>query len=139
LKTQIYGRKSFTVEAVRVTPQNMAEIAEWCGGEIQNTTENGRPKKFIKIDVKRAMNENQTQAFVGDWVLKSDSGFKKYSNRAFQQSFEKQKVYTEAEAAAQNPKSLNVFTDTQELRVTDEPLPVDEDEVKSTREMLGLK
>lgn len=138
MKTELYGRKSFTVEAVKVTRENMEEVAAWCGGQIQTVTENGREKSFIKVEVKRALNENQTQAFCGDWVLKSDSGFKKYSHRAFVQSFEKQNLYTEADAAVQAGKSLNVFTNTEELRVTDEPLPVDEVEAQTTREKLGL-
>ena len=144
MKTELYGRKSFTVEAVKVTRENMEEVAAWCGGQIQTVTENGREKRFIKVEVKRALNENQTQAFCGDWVLKSDSGFKKYSHRAFVQSFEKQNFYTEIESVEQKDhpgeptKSLNVFENAEELRVTDEPLPVDEVEAQTTREKLGL-
>lgn len=40
-------RKSFyflaPVEVVKVTPQNLAEVAEWCGGQVQETESRRRP------------------------------------------------------------------------------------------------
>lgn len=38
MKTETFIRRPFDVNAVQVTPQNAAEIAEWCGGTIGKDT-----------------------------------------------------------------------------------------------------
>lgn len=80
-----YVRKPFEVDAVEVTEDNMQEVAEWCQGTVHDIP-NGRP--FIKVRVARALNERQTKAFVGDWVLYAGIGFKVYTKKAFNRSFE---------------------------------------------------
>lgn len=86
MKTQKFNRKTFQVDAVRVTKENMSAVAKWCQGEIQ--TENDG-KKFIKVRVLRPLNEGQTKAFVGDWVLYAGTGYKVYTNKSFWTCFEK--------------------------------------------------
>lgn len=88
MHTQKYGRKAFVVDAVQVTPENMAEVAEWCDGEIRSKKRRGKAVKFIKIDVHRPLNEKQTEAFVSDWVLFSLTGYKVYTDRAFVGTFQ---------------------------------------------------
>lgn len=90
LNIQEFERLPFTVEAVEVTAANMSQVAKWCGGEIKSEGKRGT-KKFILIDVKRALNDRQKQAYVGDWVLRAGSGYKVYTPKAFQTSF-RQKV-----------------------------------------------
>lgn len=80
-----YTRKPFGVDAVRVNAENMTDVAEWCGGKIE--VESGAD--YIKIDVARPMNDRQTKAFAGDWVLYAGSSYKVYSHKAFSKSFEK--------------------------------------------------
>lgn len=84
--TETYTRKPFEIEAIRVTDENMEDVAKWCGGEIQ-TTEIG--KRYIKVDVIRPLNEKQTKAFVGDWALKVKTSFKIYKHTAFLHCFDK--------------------------------------------------
>lgn len=84
LETKIYTRKPFEVTAVQVTGGNMAAIAEWTDGHILE--KEGRP--YVKVSVTRPLNERQTRAYVGDWVLKAGTGFKVYTNQAFHKTFE---------------------------------------------------
>lgn len=101
MEIKLYNRKVFTVEAVRVTDENMAEVAKWAKGVIEvERTDNGS-KKFIRINVHRPINDKQSKAFIGDWVLRTKNGFKVYINKAFVNSFSEQLVYTEADAKSQ--------------------------------------
>lgn len=77
-----YNRKSFPVDAIQVTSENMTEVAEWCKGTINDEG------VYISVDVKNPLTTKQTQAFVGDWVLKAPKGFKVYTDRAFSKNFE---------------------------------------------------
>lgn len=86
IDTQGYTRKPFRVDAIQVTESNMKHVAEWCGGTITE----GKDSQFIKVDVHRPLNERQTKAFVNDWVLRSESGFKVYTEKAFANSFEQE-------------------------------------------------
>lgn len=78
-----YTYKPLFVDAVRVTKDNMEEIAAWCQGTIEGSAD--RP--YVKVNAIRAVRFRETQAFVGDWVLKSDVGFKIYMHKAFQHNF----------------------------------------------------
>ena len=86
LASQIYQRKIFLVEAVQVTEDDMSLTAQWCGGEVVQTPYTD--KKHISVPVKRPLNRRQTTAFVGDWVLKANKGFKVYTDKAFKENFE---------------------------------------------------
>lgn len=91
MKTQKFMYRPAFVEAALVTEENMAEVSRWCGGTIQtaparNTKEPA--SNFIKVDVMRPMNIRQTQAFVGDRVVKTEfQGFKVFTPKAFQSAF----------------------------------------------------
>lgn len=82
-------RKSFSVDAVRVRADNIAEVAAWCGGDVR-TVDAGPgkpPRPYIKVRVLRPLDDRQTMAFVGDWVLHAGSGYKVYGDGAFRKSF----------------------------------------------------
>jgi hypothetical protein len=87
-----YVRKPFEVDAVRVTDSNIEELAKWCHGDLlaEGTDENPRP--FIKVRVARALNERQTKAYPGDWILYAGTGFKVYTDKAFRKTFEEGSV-----------------------------------------------
>lgn len=80
-----YQRRPFFVEAVKVTVDNMREVAEWCNGSIIETTK----ETYIKVKVKRPTNHRQTTALIGDWVLSSEYGYKVFSPRNFDLKFAK--------------------------------------------------
>lgn len=84
MQTNRYNRKSFSVDAVQVTEENMEEVAKWCQGQIRE--ENSR--KYIQVRVVRPLTERQTKAFAGDWILYAGTGYKVYTNKAFVGSFD---------------------------------------------------
>jgi len=90
VKTKQYVKNPLYVNAVRITRKNFEDVASWCEGSIQ-TESKTHPQnpgaKFIKIDAHNPINTRQTKAYVGDWVLKTDRGFKVYINKAFTESF----------------------------------------------------
>lgn len=94
IKPVKYMRKPFFVEAVEVTAENIAEVAQWCHGSLRQSAGPGgrRPQKYIKVNVKRPLTPRQTMAYVGDWVVTASDqtirGFKVYTPRAFEQSFD---------------------------------------------------
>lgn len=85
METTKFIRKAFEVDAVRVTAENMDEVSQWCQGEV--VTEGDT--KFIRVRVARVLNERQTKAFVGDWVLFAGTGYKVYTAKAFSKSFDR--------------------------------------------------
>lgn len=86
-------RKPFEVEAVEVTAENIEDVARWCRGQMRKSVgPAGRNvQRYIKVNVKRPLNERQTMAYVGDWVVAATDqnirGFKVYTPKAFSQSF----------------------------------------------------
>lgn len=95
MKTHKFARKPFYVDAVRVSEANIKEVADWCEGEVE-TDNDGH--EFIRVKVHRPLTEKQTQASIGDWVLFAGTGFKVYTPKAFDKSFEKVKTLTKAQA-----------------------------------------
>ncbi len=91
MKTEKYVRKPFYVEAVRVTAENMAEVASWCGGTIEHQLPtNVRPEfDYIKVNVERPTHPRQTMAAIGNWVLRVGTSFKVYTNTSFMSTFDK--------------------------------------------------
>lgn len=88
IETSTYIRKPLIVEGVQVSDENMVQVAGWCGGIIDNTPSK---RNYIKLQqVPVTPNTRQNMAFPGDWVLKSDMGFKIYSKRAFDRTFDPQ-------------------------------------------------
>jgi|tagenome__1003787_1003787.scaffolds.fasta_scaffold20921150_2 hypothetical protein len=90
VNTTQYIRKPLYVAAVRITASNFDEIAAWCQGEIQQDEipDKGAIKKFVRVRVHNPKNPRQTKAFVGDWLLYTERGYKVYTNKAFHASFD---------------------------------------------------
>lgn len=88
--TEKYIRKPLYVDAVRVTNANFDEIAAWCQGEVLQdyTLGGGVGKKYIKVRVHNPKVPRQTRAYVGDWLLYTERGYKVYTNKAFHASFD---------------------------------------------------
>ena len=94
IEVQRYVRRPFAVDAIQVTEENLESVAAWAGADIRTTTVNGEERRYIKVRVKRPLTERQTKAFVGDWILYSDSatGYKVYTKNAFERTFQKDQV-----------------------------------------------
>ncbi len=92
VNTEKYVRKPLFVDAVQVTAENMVEISEWCQGEIKNN-DGSRDldhshNQHIHVRVHNPKNVRQTKAFVGDWLLYTERGYKVYTQKAFTNSFD---------------------------------------------------
>jgi len=85
LQISRYVRKPFIVEAVQVSEENMYEVADWCKGEIKQAPDGSR---YIKVGVTHPLNERQTMAFVNNWVLMAETGYKVFTNKPFVNSYE---------------------------------------------------
>jgi hypothetical protein len=94
--TRKYVRKPLFVEAVQVTEENFVDIARWCFGQIGNIDESPvgsddpvePTKQYIHVRVHNPKNSRQTKAFVGDWILYTERGYKVYTSKAFQANFD---------------------------------------------------
>jgi len=97
--TTQYIRKPLYVTAVRVTKGNLEEIAAWCQGDIltEEMQGKGNDKKYIRVRVHNPKNPRQTKAFVGDWLLYTEKGYKVYTNKAFHASFDEVKPETSSD------------------------------------------
>jgi hypothetical protein len=92
--TTKYIRKPLIVDAVQVTVENFEALAAWCQGTITNNDGTGEPEEIdpntqhIRVRVHNPRSGRQTKAFVGDWILYTEMGYKIYNTRAFIGSFE---------------------------------------------------
>lgn len=85
-----YTRKTFDVDAIQVTAENVREVAEWCDGRIKSSDpESYNDNQFyIEISVQMAHGTKREKAFIGDWVTRTDKSFKAYRRDAFAFAFE---------------------------------------------------
>lgn len=91
MRTERYFRKTFSVDGIQITEDNMVEVAKWCGGVIKQLDEakgEASGNRYIWVDVTNPINERQNEGWPGHWVLKASQGFKVYTDRAFHNSFE---------------------------------------------------
>ena len=94
IETNKFARRPFYVDAVQVTAENIDAVAAWCQGDVRTfqTESNSegvtRSQQYVKVRVYRPLNDRQTQAFIGDWILYAGTGFKVYTPKAFEKSFE---------------------------------------------------
>jgi hypothetical protein len=86
MQTTTYTRKPLTVEAVLVTRENFYEVAAWVEGDVVT---DGGGKKFIEVKVLHPARRGHSQAYVGDWLLKSEAGYKIYADTAFKKGFDR--------------------------------------------------
>lgn len=91
--TQKFVRKPLVVDAVQVTAENFEAIADWCQGEILDNSGDSPAKPnpgahYIRVRVHQPKVPRQTKAYIGDWILYTERGYKIYTPKAFESSFE---------------------------------------------------
>lgn len=89
--TAAYERCSYQVKAVRVTSDNMDDIARWCGGRVVGWN----------VQVPTGQNGDKIAfASIGNWIthLEKNNAFRVYKERSFLETF--RKVVSEAEKYA---------------------------------------
>jgi|RhiMetStandDraft_4_1073278.scaffolds.fasta_scaffold84086_2 hypothetical protein len=118
--TQRYIRKPLYVDAVRITAGNFEDIAAWCQGDIQqeDVPGKGMSKKFIRVRVQNPKNPRQTKAFVGDWILYTETGYKVYTVKAFHAAFDK--VEPEPTIELATPEAITEATEFNQAETMDE-------------------
>lgn len=99
LPTRTFQRKTFEVEAVQVSEENIGSVSTWCSSPIRTEMVKGKTVKYVKVRVVRPLDERQTKAYIGDWVLYAGTGYKVYTSKAFLNCFEEIKMLTPEEAA----------------------------------------
>jgi len=112
IETTRFIKKPLYVDAVRITAANFDEVVTWCHGEVQEQEVPGKsPKKFIKVRVHNPSPKNarQTQAFVGDWILYTERGYKIYTHKAFEASFDEVPENVEGETTTINAEAVFDF------------------------------
>jgi hypothetical protein len=92
IATKKYIRKPLVVDAVQVSTENFEELAAWCQGTIQNndgTNAQGidPSSQHIHVRVHNPRSARQSKAFVGDWLLYTERGYKIYNTKAFLGTF----------------------------------------------------
>jgi hypothetical protein len=92
LEVEKFTRRPFDVDAVRVTEDNLDEVAKWCQGEVRRTpsSERSRWPRYVYVRVHHPRTPRDNKAFPGNWVVYADGqGFKVYPHGAFDWSFER--------------------------------------------------
>jgi hypothetical protein len=87
-----FVKKSYLVEAVRVTVENIDALAAQYGGVVKDATIDGMHapgcKKYIELVVKRWGLNKKTMVFVGDWIaILGGENIRVYQHRMFKSSF----------------------------------------------------
>jgi hypothetical protein len=87
-----FVKKSYLVDAVRVTVENIDELASQYDGVVKDATIDGMhapgSKKYIELVVKRWGLNKKTMAFVGDWIaILGGENIRVYQHRMFKSSF----------------------------------------------------
>jgi len=88
MEFKTFVRKPFQVEAVEITPENMAEIAEMIGGRIKTEDDSG----VDYIQLNRQIIPNVGKAYVGWWVTRLGENFRCYAPKVFFEQFSEIKV-----------------------------------------------
>jgi hypothetical protein len=91
MQIESFTRRPFDVNAVQVTPQNAAEIAEWCGGKVGSS--NYKLAGFeTKLDTVLVPGNGpnkgkEVEARIGSWVVEHQGNFRVYRKKQFTESF----------------------------------------------------
>ena len=92
MQIENFIRRPFDVRAVQVTPQNAAEVAQWCGGTVGKAKYKLLGSFDTELDtvVVPGSGVSQGKTFVakiGSWVVELDGSFRVYRKRQMQEMF----------------------------------------------------
>lgn len=89
-KYPLYLSSSFEIEAIRITEENMLEVAEWCEGDVVATEEKDAflyGPRSIRVNVMKDSGHTFRMARVGYWITYSGVEFKIYKDQLFRRRF----------------------------------------------------
>jgi hypothetical protein len=87
--TATFERRTFRVQAIRVTKENMREISEWCGGDLARTLDENQ-REYISVTVGHVNGRPRlARAYAGNWVTRLTEGnnFRVYKDKSFTEAF----------------------------------------------------
>jgi hypothetical protein len=113
ISTERFTRKTFTVEAVRVTSENIHELAAQVKGEVRDAGtlawDGPNKKLYIDLVVWRHGRDQRAMAFLGDWVTISPSNnLEVYAHKRFKSTFALEYV---SKQAAKRAALLEILTE----------------------------
>jgi hypothetical protein len=85
--TTTWERRTFRVQAVRVTEENFFELAEWCGGTWTGAVGTNRyANRYITI---QGRGNSTARARIGDWItrLGDANNYRVYQSKTFLEAF----------------------------------------------------
>lgn len=90
VQTEKFIRKVRPVEAVKVTEDNLSEVAGWCGGLVVPAGTIGNSKEtYIHVPVRNPRRDSDSQAFIGMWIVKEDfRNCRVVTNKQFRNSYD---------------------------------------------------
>lgn len=94
-----YRRKTFTVQAIQVTAENIQGLAEWCDGKVviywpdisRQSVDYRAGQTCVEVVIGRVNGRVQkARAYPGDWItrLHDTNNFRVYRNKTFLEAFE---------------------------------------------------
>ena len=92
MQIEKFIRRPFEVRAVQVTPQNAAEVAQWCGGTVGKAKYKLLGSFDTELDTVIVPGSGVSQgktfvAKIGSWVVELDGSFRVYRKRQMQEMF----------------------------------------------------
>ena len=130
MKIETYERRPNHVDAIKVTWENMHDVAKWCSGEVvDGDLETGVSTHILmpEYNGRKRGGDTRLRAFVGDWVLKSqaipgrpqahEAQFKVFFDRGFRMAFQKSVPVEEAPKQEELPKKEEPRERAAEIRV----------------------
>jgi len=81
--TRYRKREPIEVDAVRVTIENIAEVKQWCGGQVVNASyasyldenDEEHPAQVQSVGVKLLTKNRLQVALIGDYIYKDHEGY----------------------------------------------------------------
>lgn len=90
-----YTTKPSEVHAVRITEENMVEVAKWCHGSLQsenNPKDASHVQKYIRLSSNRTPSKRLGMGYVGDWMVQKGNSFRVFTPSNFDREFMDQSV-----------------------------------------------
>lgn len=93
MKALVYWRKTYSVEAIRLTPDNIQVISDYLGAEF-----------CVKSAKEPYIDYGGDEGHIGEWLVESDGNRLFYSHEDFLQAFK-----THAEEMSTNERYAKIF------------------------------
>ena len=85
-----YRFRGFDADGVQVSKENLEEIAKWCGGLVQDSSQYmpGTNRPFVLFVSWSQNGSSKVAAYEGDWIIKVRENFKLVDATDFLNEFE---------------------------------------------------